>query len=307
MSQSNVLSIESLTTALWEQLPNDAVDWLKVALHKISAGGESEITVNEIQLHCSAIARRKSGTALLVDLPSASQWQMDEAIRVLLLSRLLEASTTGTAKSLIEAAYHFGDEYEKIAIIKGLGLLDSEGELVDLAILTGRTNSLNLFAAIALNNSYPALNYDDRAFNQLVLKALFMDLDIAHMTGLQQRLTPKLTALCFDLVKERMAADRDPPHSIWLAINFSDLSAADQDVYLSFTIEQPQHRYYCLRSLSQNSCPESPESFWLQLERLRDIETDENIRAIIIAMINQLNSQNNRDITKKEAPYNAIL
>lgn len=291
MLQSSEISIKNLTTALSAQLPNEVLAWLEAALDEISSSERNETTARETHTYLSAIARRKSGSALLLGLPGDNNhWQVDEAIRILLLTKLLEVSVTGTTKTLVEEAYHLGDEYEKISIIRGLYLLDNKGELIDLAILTGRTNNVNLFAAIALANSYPASNYDDRAFDQLVLKALFMDLDISYIVGLQPRLTPKLTSLCFDLVKERLAADRDPPNSIWLAIKFSDLSTADQDIYLRFTIEEPKHRYYSLRSLSQHSSVNYPSSFWQQLEKLLTIETKENTKEIIVAMLNKHNT-----------------
>jgi hypothetical protein len=93
---------------------------------------------------------------------------------------------------------------------------------------------LNLFAAIALNNDYPANHYEQRAYHQLVLKALFMDLDISQIIGLQQRKCPQLSALAIDLVNERLAADRQPPGSIWLAIDSEHLATPDLALFLRF-------------------------------------------------------------------------
>jgi hypothetical protein len=222
-----------LSTALSEQLSGAAQDWLTTALEQLtrSAGGDC----TEIHLRCSAMARRKLGTAPLEQLTDPCCWQADEAGRLLLLAKRLAQSTPQEAAALIKEAFKYGDEYEQIAIIKGLEWIDDRGDMTDLAIATGRTNSINVFAAIALNNPYPARFYDDRAFHQLVLKTLFMDLHLACLLGLQQRLSARLSTLCIDLVNERLAAERNPPVSIWLAIDLNDLNAADQATYLKFT------------------------------------------------------------------------
>ncbi len=102
---------------------------------------------------------------------------------------------------------------------------------MSLALATGRTNSLNLFSALALNNRYPAKHYDERAFHQLVLKALFMDLDISHIIDLKQRLSATLSQLAIDLIKERIAAHRPPPTSISYAIQPLHLEKEDLQKY----------------------------------------------------------------------------
>ncbi len=235
VNRSDVESITGLSTALWASLPDEVANWLKSALDEISESAHDINKSSELQLRYSAMVRRKSGTSILVgyqDTGSCScHWQLDEAARVILLEKLLDVSLRNNITEQINTAYKMGDEYEKIAIIKGLGLLDSQGNLVNLMLLTGRTNNINLFAACALNNPYPAAHYNDRAYHQLVLKALFMGLDITGMSGLQQRLNPELSLLCIDLVKERLLADRVPPYSISSAINSEHLSADDKLLY----------------------------------------------------------------------------
>lgn len=284
------LYITDLATALWWQLSDDASDWLKTALHKLSPE-ENKTSVVEDHLRFSATARRKLGTKVLDDLPGRCQWQADEAGRLLLLAQLVETSAINGAE-LIKAAFKFGDENEKMAIIKGLCLIDPEAQLVDLAVATGRTNSVDLFSAIALNNPYPVQNYDDRAFHQLVLKSLFMDLDIKMMIGLKSRLSPKLSALAMDLVNERLAAGRIPPISIWLAIDFIDLRPAEQTTYLTFvTDEEPLQRYYCLLSLLRCMKLESwttqnvDATFWSILEQQNKVEHEARIKTLLSAAL----------------------
>ena len=237
------LNSEMFFVALWQQLTVTEMNWLQSALSQLEIQkGDREILLSAY-LSCSAMAKRKLGMASLNDIPSNARWRVDEAARLILLKKLLKCCKPDEQSQQIKAAFKFGDECEQIAIIKGLDLIDEQGLVSDLAIATGRTNSLNLFAAIALNNNYPAQHYEQSAYQQLVLKALFMDLDIARMIGLKQHHCHELSARAIDLVKERLAAYRQLPGSIWLAIDVTHLSPTERGIYLEFNdsnASQPQ-------------------------------------------------------------------
>jgi hypothetical protein len=225
--------LSNMISTMWQQLPDAPADWLKTALHKL-ATARRECVVDD-HLKYSAMAKRKVGETPLIGAAGNADWSVDEVARLALLVKLLAVCPPTDAVERIKAAFKFGDENEQIAIIKGLSLIDANGELSDLAISTGRTNSLNLFGAIALNNDYANQHYDKRAYHQLVLKALFMDLDIGQMVGLKQHLCPELSALAIDLANERLAASRQPPGAIWLAIDVEHLNLGDQVTYRRFT------------------------------------------------------------------------
>lgn len=217
-----------------KQLSKGGREWLRNAVKQIaSKQGE-----NENQLECfirlSAMAKRKLGSESIEKVVNLVIWRVDEAARLMLLATLLENSPVQNMIDNVKKAFRYGDETEQVAIMKSLDTVDEHGELVDLAISNGRTNSSTLFSAIALNNCYPSKHYDTKAFYQLVLKALFMDLDISQVIGLKQRLCPELTHLAMDLIKERVAANRRPPESIAYAINISDLGADDLEKYNIF-------------------------------------------------------------------------
>jgi hypothetical protein len=225
--------MEQLFTVLYSQLPDSGADWLKTVLDQLVTNNDKNVI--DDYLKYSAMAKRKLGATLLTDFRGEAAWRVDEAARLLLLTKLLSVCPPGDAPERIKMAFKFGDESEQITIIKGLSLIDKRGALRDLAISTGRTNSINLFAAIALNNDYASQHYEQSAYHQLVLKALFMDLDIGQMAGLHQHLCPQLSALAIDLVNERLAAGRQPPGSVWLAIDVSHLNATDKITYRRFT------------------------------------------------------------------------
>lgn len=177
-----------------------------------------------------AMARRKLGDSLLdPDLAVLPGWRQCDAGRVLLLLEALRNPKLIAAldgEKLVWRAYKLGDEYEKEAILKGLSLLDPAGELSQLAVDACRTNILPMLAAVALFNAYPATFFAEHEFNQMVLKSLFLGLDIVHVGDLSRRANPALSRMCFDYLRERLAANRDLPASIWLAIRPSDIEAS---------------------------------------------------------------------------------
>ena len=222
-----MIDLKTLLAALFEQLHEESRNWLQTAHTQLENSSNSEERFERF-IRYSAMSKRKVGGEPLKVLPN---WHCDQAARLSLLNQLLHFDTPDNQAARVKEAFKFGDESEQIAIIKGLTLLPCASDLVDLAISTGRTNSLNLFAAIALNNDFAAKYYQPHAYHQLVLKTLFMDLDISQMVGLKAHCCPELSGLAIDLVNERLAAGRKPPGGINLAINPEHLNANDLVTY----------------------------------------------------------------------------
>jgi hypothetical protein len=283
----NETTIQQLTEILQQQLSESQSGWLKDAIKNIQSNHDSQDT----QLLLSAMTSRKLSSEALHNL--RGKWNIDEAARVLLLQTYIDTIQNNSSQNKSSQsnsrhsshydaswqAYRIGDENEKTAYIKGLSMLDPKGELLDIALHTGRTNNVHLFSAIALHNTYPAKCYDDSAFEQLVLKALFLDLNITHIESLPQRLHPELSDKCMDLVRERLAADRSPPISIWLAIDIRHLDDNSQALYLEFLSDPAkEHRYYSLLSLKQLGLL---DQYQTQLKRQREVETEATILQLL--------------------------
>jgi len=58
------------------------------------------------------------------------------------------------------------------------------------------------------HNPYPATYLSEPAWNQMILKAFFMDKEVTKIYRLQERLNPALQATLADYVQERLAAGR---------------------------------------------------------------------------------------------------
>ena len=110
------------------------------------------------------------------------------------------------------------DDEEKASLARGLVLLDDKGENIESIIELTRTNSLDLFSALTLNNAYPAKYFPELNFNQLVLKALFSKLNIALIVDLPARKNKELSRMTKDYEQELINANRPVPTSLILAI-----------------------------------------------------------------------------------------
>ena len=229
-----------------------------------------------------AMAKRKVGHQPLINDPAVMHWQADEVARVLFIFTALEITAQSKQglqdKELLTLLYQQGDEYEKEAILKGLSLLDSKGDLAELAQDSCRTNIITLFTAISQHNPYPAKFFSEGLFNQMILKSLFTDINIETIIGLRQRVNESMSIMCFDYVRERISASRSIPASIWLTIDLSLLPQA-VDLFKQYIgDDNNQHRFYIALSLSwQKHCKLLTDD----IAQRKNIETEANILALL--------------------------
>lgn len=195
-----------------------------------------------------AMARRQVGDESLGCSTEFQHWRRCDAARVLLLEEA-KTKTELNAIELLKRMYQIGDEFEKEAILKGISLLDPQGELKELVVDACRTNIVPMLAAVAMHNHYPVTYFSGLQFNQMVLKCLFLDLDISHVQGLTKRAGPDLSRMCFDLLRERLAANREPPNSIWLAIRPNDIDKAIEYLEICLQQENASLNHYMAQSL----------------------------------------------------------
>ena len=212
---------KQLSWLVAESAPADSQQWLQQACDDLKS---STNLSNDLSMY-SAMAMRKLGPNVAKPhtiettsgLLSVDHWSLGDIGRMVLL--LESAQHAGTDwVSITNTMFRNGDEGERAAITSGLVLLPSPAKLKPLALEAGRVNSLRLFSALALQNPYAAANYNDHEFNQLVLKAIFTELAVEMIVGLEQRANQELSRMCEDYIDERVAAGRDIPVDIWLAL-----------------------------------------------------------------------------------------
>jgi hypothetical protein len=71
---------------------------------------------------------------------------------------------------------------------------------------------------MATDNGYPVRHFDDIAWRQLVMKALFIEAPLWRVWGLDARLSPELARMALDFVEERRSAGRPVPPELWLCL-----------------------------------------------------------------------------------------
>lgn len=113
--------------------------------------------------------------------------------------------------SLARDAFYKGDLNGSIAVLETCPYFRHQEAFLDDAVDALRTNSSEVFAALALDNPYPARYFSEEAFNQMVLKALFLDLDTSRIIGLADRVNPHLFGMVDDYREELTLARRPLP------------------------------------------------------------------------------------------------
>ncbi|MGC5704085.1 EboA domain-containing protein [Pseudomonas sp. NFXW11] len=202
------------------QLDEQTRRWWHQALEQLA----DQPSANTLVL-LSSQCKRRLGDAPLAGQPDCKQTQQ---ARALLVAQLLEQQAGGDQLALLRQLFLWGDDQEKSALLSILDDLDSQGRSLDLALQAGRTNNREVFAAIALDNPFPARHYPERAFHQLVLKSLGMGLDSGRILGLAQRRSVDLNQLALEHMEEQLAAGRSVSDALPQVIAFELLSQAQR-------------------------------------------------------------------------------
>lgn len=178
---------------------------------------------------CISLASRKLGKApLALDaaaLASAemarpgwdpSSWTLDQAGRVRLL--LATAGDSDTFVRRLDQLCATADVDELVAFYRGLPVYPDAPRHRMRAAEGLRTNMKRVFEAVAHGNPYPAEQLAQDAWNQMVLKALFVGSALNPIVGLDQRANATLARMLGDYAHERWAASRPVSPELWRCI-----------------------------------------------------------------------------------------
>jgi hypothetical protein len=131
-----------------------------------------------------------------------------EAGRIAILIEAAAALPAAELAAVVDEAWRTGDNNERCAVLRALPRLPEPARFVELAIGACRTNVVPVFEAIACDHPYAADHFPEPAFNQMVLKALFLGVAIDRIAGLAERTTPELARMAAAYASERRAAGR---------------------------------------------------------------------------------------------------
>jgi hypothetical protein len=139
-------------------------------------------------------------------------------IRLALLARALEATAGERAPGVAQALFEGGELGEQESLLRTLALLPEPARFVEIGLLACRTNARRVFEAIACDNAYPERHFSELSFNQMVLKAIFIEVPVARIEGLERRNGPELARMARAYASERRAAGRPVPSDIALIL-----------------------------------------------------------------------------------------
>lgn len=138
--------------------------------------------------------------------------------RIYMLAKVLEENSIyfqPKVANLIQIA----DTGELETFLKFLVLLPDAGKYSQVAVEALRTNIATIFHAISLKNPYPSMYFNDQQWNQMYLKAAFMQLDLADILDVDERSNKDLTRIISDYAHERWAASRDIDPLFWKPVS----------------------------------------------------------------------------------------
>jgi hypothetical protein len=143
-------------------------------------------------------------------------WSVDQAGRILFLlsTRASSERFSGWLDQLCQTA----DVGELVAFYRGLPLYP-DPPLHRLRAAEGvRSNMKAVFEAVAHRNPYPKEQLPEGAWNQMVLKALFVGSALHPIQGLDERGNPTLMRMLCDYAHERWAATRPVSPELWRGV-----------------------------------------------------------------------------------------
>jgi hypothetical protein len=205
-----------------QQVTQECLIWLDEKQKQIAEGANTRVFFTTF----SAVPRYTGKNQLNLtskDLKAASaiqtgwfpsNWSVDQAARTLLVLTLPQDDVDKYLYTL-EQVFTTADVGELVTLYQALPLLPYPERLQKRAAEGVRSNMSAVFNAIALQNPYPAQYFDTLAWNQMILKALFVGSPLHLIQGLDSRANPELGRMLIDYAHERHSANRSVPAEIW--------------------------------------------------------------------------------------------
>ena len=209
---------------LERRLDAPARTWLDESVAAVEAA-----TTDRDLYRCVSLVSRKLGKAPLalddVELSQAGEtranwdpslWTVDQAARVRLL--LAASADVDTFVRRLDQLCATADVDELVAFYRGLPLYPDPPRHRMRAAEGLRSNMLSVFDAVAQRNPYAAEQLSQEAWNQMVLKALFVGSTLDGVVGLDERANADLARMLGDYAHERWAAGRPVSPELWRCV-----------------------------------------------------------------------------------------
>lgn len=222
LEKTNINITDLLRSWLVNHVTKQGLTWLDEKRAQINSGANTRVFFTAF----SAVPRYTGKNDLELtpedkDAASAvrigwnpSHWSVDQVARTLLVLALPQDHAEQYLQTL-EQVFNAADVGELVTLYQALPVLPYPKQLRDRAAEGVRSNMTAVFNAVALRNPYPASYLNDIAWNQIVLKALFVGSPLHLIYGLNQRANSELARMLVDYAHERWAAKRTVSQEIW--------------------------------------------------------------------------------------------
>ena len=189
-------------------------------------------------------------------------WTLDEYCRLVLLLSLPVSINHQTIKTLLSTA----DIKEQVSIYKSIQFLPNPEDFV-LQVIDGiRTNMVDVFDAIALKNAFPFRYFEESSWNQMVLKAIFMERPIFKIFGIDDRRNEQLTGILHDFAHERWSAHRRVTPELWRLVVHSINAEVFDDLKQAFSDDSVLDKQAVINAINQSDF--EPAKNWLKEQDL---------------------------------------
>ena len=181
-------------------------------------------------------------------------WNLLQTARSYLLL-LLPQQDEGAYLASLDKLFETAEMDEQVSLYGALPLLAYPEALVQRAREGTRTNMTTVFDAIALQNPYPADYLPEAAWNQMVLKAVFMQRPLYKIYGADERANAELAQMLLDFAHERWAAGRKVTPELWRFIGPYLDEQSLPDIEKTVARGEPLEKEACLLACAQSSFP----------------------------------------------------
>ncbi len=221
--QADIAEVQDfLYSLITQQADENAMRWLKQQIGKLHgeaasrhlylAFGTASRFFSKEPLQLSATSQ--TGADQLRKGFQPAHWQVLQTVRTYLLLHV-PSENADQQLVVLNKLFETADMSEQVALYAALPLLPNPEHLTARASEGLRTNMTVVFDAIALHNPYPADYFKEEAWNQMVLKAVFMQRPLYRIYGAEARANEELARILIDFAHERWAAHRQVMPELW--------------------------------------------------------------------------------------------
>jgi hypothetical protein len=247
---------------LQARLPAEAAAWLDESGERVR-GADGE---RALYLRIGQVTRRLGSAALQLaaaELAAADaarpawdprDWTVDQAARLWLILQTLPADAAAFARRL-ERLCATGEVGELVAFYRGLPLYPAPERHAARCAEGVRSNMRVVFEAVAHRNPYPSEQLPEGAWNQMVLKALFVGCELQPIVGLDARRNPALAGMLLDYAHERWAASRALSPELWRCVGPYATGATLADFERLLARGSPNERSAAALALAESPDP----------------------------------------------------